>query len=133
MGLKGPFNEQFLLRLDPEYRKGRKDLRTFAEASAQGQAALEREEQRLFSRELQRRELPFYWHSTAHRTKATVGCPDFIVGINAVTIWIEFKMHGGRLSEDQLAFAARLGTQHCRYHLVFSCKEAIELLNAYAI
>lgn len=133
MGVKGPFNEQFLLRLDPEYRKGHKELRTYAEASAQGQAKLEREEQRLFSSELLRRELPFYWHSTAHKTKATPGVPDFVIGLNATTVWIEFKAPGGRMSDEQLAFAERLRQQKQNFHLVYSCKEAIEILDFYAI
>lgn len=133
MGLKGPFPDQFLLRLDPDYRQGKKELRTYAEATAEGLAKLEREEQRLFVNELLRREIPYEWHRTDKATRSTVGCPDFIFGINGVTVWMEFKALGGTMSDEQLAFAEKLRKQNQRFHLVFSCKEAIEILDFYAI
>jgi hypothetical protein len=127
-------NDQFLLRLDPAARRaGGKALRTFAEANEEGCEKFERDEQRIFHRELNRLELPYHWHSTAHKTKATVGCTDFIVGVGAVTLWIEFKAPGGRLSPDQERFAELLARQKNRYHLVTSAAAAIELVHFYLI
>jgi hypothetical protein len=35
--------------------------------------------------------IPFCWHATHTRSKATPGTPDFWVGINGHSIWLEFK------------------------------------------
>src|SRR3974390_819656 len=37
------------------------------------------------------RKIPWVWHATHKPSKATVGCPDFYVGINAHSMRIEFK------------------------------------------
>ena len=136
MGIKlADCNDQFLLCLDPVYRKSLgKAGRTYAEASADGYRKFEREEQRLFSRELNRLELPFYWHRTDKPTGANAGVPDFIVGVNGVTLWIEFKAEGsGRMGPAQARFQELLARQKIKYHLVFSAKEAIELLGFHMI
>jgi hypothetical protein len=125
-------NDQFLLRLDPAQRKSA-GVKTFAEATEKGRRKYELAEQRIFLSELQRRELPFYYHRSDTATGATLGCPDFIVGVNAVTLWIEFKSPGGRLSEHQERFGNMLATQHIRHHIVFSAEEAITLLKYYLI
>jgi hypothetical protein len=39
----------------------------------------------------QGRKTPFSWHATHTRSKATLGTPDFWVGINGRGIWLEFK------------------------------------------
>jgi hypothetical protein len=128
-------NDQFLLRLDHDFRKGLgKAGRTYAEATAEGCRKLEREEQRVFSRELNRLELPFYWHRTDKPTGANAGVPDFIVGVNGVTVWIEFKAEGsGRMRPEQIRFQELLARQKIKYRLVFSAKEAIELLQFYML
>src|SRR4029077_15987209 len=88
---------------------------------------LEREEQRSFANWCLLHNYPCVWHSTAHRTKASLGCPDFIVGVNGVTLWIEFKRAPLGLSEDQKKFRALMDGQGIVYHLVYSAEEAIAL------
>ncbi len=90
----------------------------------------ERVEQRTFAQWCQLKDYAFVWHSTAARSRATIGCPDFIVALSGVTLWIEFKRAGGRLSAEQEAFRDRLFRNGARYHLVTSALEAIELLNS---
>jgi hypothetical protein len=101
---------------------------TAAEAVGKAQQRLEREEQRIFSRELNRLDLPFYWHRTDKPTGATAGVPDFIVGIGGATLWIEFKTAEGIFRDGQIQFARRLGVQGIALHICRSAAEAIELI-----
>jgi hypothetical protein len=81
MGLTGPLPEHVLRLMSARDRAllGKGGL-TASEAIAMYNKRLEREEQRLFARELERFRLPYYWHRTDKRTGATCGTPDFIVG-----------------------------------------------------
>ena len=127
-------NDQFLLRLDPEYRKSAgKAGQTFAEATEAGCRKYELAEQRLFLSELLRLELPFYYHRSDKPTGAVLGVPDFIVGVNGATAWIEFKAPGRKLRPEQERFAELLARQRIKHHVVFSAQEAIELLTFYRI
>jgi hypothetical protein len=92
---------------------------------------LEREEQRLFASDCIRKGYAIVWHSTAHRSKASVGCPDFIIGRKGVSWWIEFKRAPNPLSEDQKKFKEILEGQGIRYYIVYSCQEAIALVESY--
>jgi hypothetical protein len=101
---------------------------TAAEALSASARKLERSEQRIFARELVRRDLPFSWHRTDKPTGATAGTPDFIVGVGKVTLWIEFKTAAGVFSNAQIQFARRLGAQGIQLHVCRSATEAIALL-----
>ena len=129
MGLSGPLPEHLLRCMDPKDRVhlGKAGL-TAKEATAVAQKRLEREEQRIFARELTRLELPFCWDRTDKRTGATLGVPDFIVGVAGVTLWIEFKALGGTLSLEQTKFLIRLGRQRLALHVCRSAAEAIKLI-----
>ena len=129
MGLTGPLPEHVLRLMSARDRAllGKGGL-TASEAIAMYNKRLEREEQRLFARELERFRLPYYWHRTDKRTGATVGTPDFIVGVAGETLWIEFKAPGGVLSNAQIEFATRLGVQGLRLHICRSATEAVKLL-----
>jgi hypothetical protein len=91
---------------------------------------LERDEQRTFSRWCRKHDLgdSMIWHSTAHRTKGTRGCPDFVLPVNGLTLYIEFKLPGNRLSPDQEAFRVSLDKQRTQLHVVHSADEAISLV-----
>lgn len=93
---------------------------------------LEREEQRLFASDCLRKGYAVVWHSTAHRSKASLGCPDFIIGVRGITLWIEFKRAPNGLSEDQRKFKEILEAQGISYCIVYSCDEAIKLVEAVA-
>jgi hypothetical protein len=129
MGLSVSLPEHVLRCLEPKDRRllGKAGL-TAKEATAVAQKRLEREEQRIFARELTRLELPFYWHRTDKRTGATLGVPDFIVGVGGATLWIEFKALGGTLSLEQTKFLIRLGRQRLALHVCRSAAEAIKLI-----
>jgi|SRR5262245_34514461 len=88
MGLTGPSPEHVLRLMSARDRAllGKGGL-TASEAIAMYNKRLEREEQRLFARELERFRLPYYWHRTDKRTGATCGTPDFIVGVKWA-MWI---------------------------------------------
>jgi hypothetical protein len=48
------------------------------------------------------RKIPFSWHATHTRSKATPGTPDFFVGVNGHSMWIEFKRDCGcHLTQEQ--------------------------------
>lgn len=89
---------------------------------------LEREEQRLFASDCLRKGYAIVWHSTAHRSKASLGCPDFVIGLQTITLWIEFKRAPNKLTEDQRKFRETLEAQGIPYYVVYSCDEAIKLV-----
>jgi hypothetical protein len=98
---------------------------------------LERDEQRQFANQLllwnsQGRKIPFVWHSTAHRSKATPGTPDFLVGINRTWLCIEFKRdYSYKLSAEQQEFCECCLAQGLVFKVVYSADEAIKLVEQY--
>jgi hypothetical protein len=91
---------------------------------------LEREEQRQFASYCLLHDLPFSWHATNARSKATPGTPDFWTGVNRFSLWIEFKRdYSCKLSPEQEEFKAKLEAQGMRLYIVYSALEAIELVN----
>lgn len=75
------------------------------------------------------RMIPFCWHATHTRSKASPGTPDFWVGINWHSMWIEFKRdYSCDLSPEQEEFRQRCEAQCIEMHVVYSCGEAIRLV-----
>src|SRR5260370_42598395 len=73
---------------------------------------LERDEQRQFANWCHLNSYPVVWHATNARTKSTPGTPDFILAVNRVTLWLEFKRdYSCQLSTDQEEFARLLKAQ----------------------
>ena len=89
---------------------------------------LEREEQRQFANWCLLHLYPCVWHSTAHRSKASLGCPDFVLARKGATWWLEFKRAPNGLTEDQRKFKELLEAQSIKYFIVYSCDEAIKLI-----
>jgi hypothetical protein len=129
MGITGPLPEHILRRMNKEDRAalGKVGL-TASEAQAKCESRLERQEQRIFANECLRRELPFVWHRTDRKSAATLGTPDFIVGLDGQTLWIEFKAPGGILSLEQTKFRERLAEQQITLHICRGAAQAIALL-----
>ena len=90
---------------------------------------LEKKEQGDFSNECLRRGFAYVWHATHKPSTATPGTPDFIVAVGPYTLWIEFKRPGEALSDAQKDFRQRLEAQGQELHVVYSCLEAIALVN----
>ena len=91
--------------------------------------ASERKEQGQFASYCLLKDYPFVWHSTHKPSKATPGTPDFWVGVNGASLWIEFKRdYTCKLSPDQETFKAKLEAQGLRLYRVYSAMEAIELV-----
>jgi hypothetical protein len=91
----------------------------------------EREEQKHFANWLLLNNLmpPAIWHATHKPTKATLGTPDFVVPVNRLTLFIEFKRdYTCLLSPDQKAFGAALETQGHTLYVCYSAEEAIQLV-----
>lgn len=95
------------------------------------QTDLERVQQREFASWLSLEDYPYCWHRTDKKSTGTLGCPDFIVAVCGVTLWIEFKRPGYRLSPDQEKFRYRLVKHGNHMHLVYSSDEAIKLVHTY--
>jgi hypothetical protein len=75
------------------------------------------------------RKIPFSWHATHTRSKATPGTPDFWLGINAHSMWIEFKRDCScKLSPEQEEFRVCCAYQGIEWHLVYSAPQAIEIV-----
>jgi hypothetical protein len=98
-----------------------------------GANQLEKKEQSQFANDLLRKGLPYVWHSTARASTATPGCPDFILAIAGVTLWVEFKRPGYKLSEDQEKFRVALERQGIFLHVVYSADQAIKLVDSYDV
>lgn len=92
-------------------------------------ARSEKREQSLFANDCLRKGLPFCWHATNSRSKATPGTPDFWCGKDGKGYWIEFKAAGGKLSPEQELFKEKLQAQSLQLHVVYSAAEAIKLIN----
>jgi hypothetical protein len=89
----------------------------------------EREEQRLFANWCLLHGLPFCWHATHSRTKATVGVFDFWVGHCGRGAWLEFKRDlGAKLTPEQDAFMMKLSRENAEWHVVTSAAQAIEIV-----
>ena len=93
----------------------------------------ERKEQGTFANWLllqngQGRKIPFCWHATHTRSKASIGAPDFFVGINGHAMWFEFKVGSNKLTPEQEEFRQGCVCQGIEWHLVYSAQEAIEIL-----
>jgi VRR-NUC domain-containing protein len=72
------------------------------------------------------------WHRTDRRTGAVLGVPDFIIPLrNGITVWMELKIAGGRLSKEQEQFRDYLRANGHHYYLCFSADEAIRILHRY--
>jgi hypothetical protein len=75
------------------------------------------------------RRIPFSWHATHTRSKATPGTPDFWVGISRNAMWIEFKRdHSCELSPEQEDFRLACEAQHNEHRIAYSAQQAIELV-----
>jgi len=76
----------------------------------------------------QGRKIPYVWHATHTPSKATPGTPDFWVGINARSIWFEFKRGPSqKLTPEQVEFRDCCVHQRIEWHLVYTAGEAIAL------
>jgi hypothetical protein len=98
---------------------------------------LEREEQAHFANWLllQRskgRKIPFCWHATNARSKATPGTPDFGVGCFRSWVWLEFKRDAScELSDEQEEFKRDCEFRNIPYFIVFNSMEAIKLVEEF--
>jgi hypothetical protein len=98
---------------------------------------LEREEQRQFASWILLKnscglKIPFVWHSTAHRSKATPGTPDFLVGVNRSWLCFEFKRdYSQALRPAQQEFCDACVAQGLPYYLVYSAQEAIKIVEGF--
>jgi hypothetical protein len=73
--------------------------------------------------------IPFVWHATHRPSKASVGTPDFWIGIRGRGIWIEFKRDAScELTPEQEEFRLNCAAQRVEHHVVYSAAKAIELL-----
>lgn len=90
---------------------------------------LERAEQKQFANYCLLHDYPFSWHKTNVRSTATPGTPDFWVGVNRGSLWIEFKRdYSCTLSKAQEDFGKKLEAQGFALYIVYSSAEAIELV-----
>jgi hypothetical protein len=75
------------------------------------------------------RKIPFCWHATHTRSKATPGTPDFWVGSNGRGIWFEFKRDSScKLTPEQEEFRLACEAQQIEHHVVYSADEAIKIV-----
>jgi hypothetical protein len=79
------------------------------------------------------RKIPFCWHATNNRSKATPGTPDFWVGINGHAMWFEFKRDQTCKSRpEQEEFRSGCEVQHVEHYVVYSSQQAIGIVETAA-
>jgi hypothetical protein len=90
--------------------------------------ASELKEQRHFANWLLLKGLmpPAIWHKTNKRSTGTVGTPDFVVPLNGLVLFMEFKRPGLGLSPDQEVYRLSLEKQRITLFICYSSGEAIE-------
>jgi hypothetical protein len=100
------------------------------EAQAACRKRSEKEEHRIFSRwlYLHRKELVARYDRMDKRTSGTVGWPDYTVCHHGRTLFLEFKVLGGRLSPEQEALIERLTEQDFMAAIPSSAAEAIKIV-----
>ena len=75
------------------------------------------------------RKIPFCWHVTHTRSKATPGTPDFFVGVAGRGLWFEFKRNDTcKLTPEQEEFRSACETQRIEWHLVHTAQQAIDIV-----
>jgi hypothetical protein len=75
------------------------------------------------------RKLPFVWHATHTRSKATPGTPDFLVGTWGGWICIEFKRdYTNKLSGDQQEFQIDCDSRGLPFYIAYNEDEAIKFV-----
>jgi hypothetical protein len=75
------------------------------------------------------RKIPFCWHATNACSKATPGTPDFWVGVNRRSLWLEFKRDPScKLTPEQEEFRDCCVCQGIEWHLVYGAAEAIGIM-----
>jgi hypothetical protein len=89
---------------------------------------LERQHQSVFANHCLSKGYAYTWHRTDKPSTASPGTPDFIVGANERTYWIEFKLPGQKLSPDQEDFEKALTAQGLILYVVYSDAEAIQII-----
>lgn len=109
---------------DPELDVHPSAKRSTAERKEQGQFA-----NWLLLQNSEGKDIPFCWHATHTSSKATPGTPDFWVGINGHSLWIEFKRdYSCKLSPDQEIFRRRCEIQRVEWRIAYSAHEAMKLV-----
>ena len=126
-------NNRILELMEPKDRADRAGRagRTAAQTPTRGALRLEREHQRVVANYCHLEDLPFIWHATNARSRATIGTPDFIIGLRRGTLWLEMKLPGQKLSADQEVFRAVLRAQGITLHIAYSDDEAIKLIKSF--
>ena len=77
------------------------------------------------------RKIPFVLHTTHKPSRATIGCPDFWVGVKQRGLWIEFKANDScKLSPEQEEFRVCCAYQGFEWRLVYSAQQAIGIVSA---
>jgi hypothetical protein len=99
---------------------------TATEAQAKESLRLEREDHRQFSQWLNSREIYYLWSRTDKAVTIQVGHPDFTLFHRGLTLFVEFKLIGKKLSLEQDKTREHLTREHFDYFLVYSAEEAIK-------
>ena len=114
--------------MQPEDRpKGRAGM-IAAEGHERMVRKLERQEQATLVSWLNLNDLPYYHPNPVKRSRIQVGAPDFAVFFRGQVIFLEFKVEGGRFSEAQETFIAKLIICGCLVFIPYNAAEAIEML-----
>lgn len=71
-------------------------------------------------------------HGMHKRSTATLGCPDFYIGINGFSLWFEFKRdYTCHLSKEQEEFRLDCEANNIYFFVVYSGQEAINIVEEF--
>lgn len=118
--------ENILKRMSAADRKAIKQT-TAEEAGAKYNLKLEREDHRTFSKWCSLNQIYYLWSRTDKAVTIQVGHPDFSLFYRGLTLFIEFKRSGQKLSKEQEIAKDRLTKQHFDFSVCYSAEEAIKV------
>jgi hypothetical protein len=117
--------DHFLRLMSAKDRRSIKQT-TAAEAQVKYDLRLEREDHRTFSKWCSLNGIYYLWSRTDKAVTIQVGHPDFSLFHKGLTLFIEFKRPGQKLSKEQEVARDRLTTQHFDFLVCYSAEEAIK-------
>lgn len=117
--------DHVLRLMSPEDRKAIKQT-TAEEDGAKYNQKLEREDHRTFSKWCSLNGIYYLWSRTDKAVTIQVGHPDFSLFHKGLTLFIEFKRPGQKLSKEQEDRKDWLTKQHFDYFVCYSAEEAIK-------
>lgn len=122
--------ENILNKMSPSDRKSI-GQQTASEATQQGAEKAEEDQHKLFIQWLNLNNIQFIHASMKKKAKTLKpGWPDFSVFANGQAVFVEFKVHPNKESEDQVKVRKEMEASGCNCVVAYSVMDAINFVRA---